>query len=216
VDLSPLDRDLSPAALTRPTDTLPQWLARALEHRPETRAYRENLEGQEHQAEATRWSVWGPQLGAGITYGQVGTYPDTLGEHENWLVTLGWTFSFGGPGRIQAADARTEQATIALMRFQDKLQGQVAAAYQEVVLARQRLDPAERESASAEKALRLARVNFEGGLLPENDLLLAQQAADQARQKRLTAVTRFNVAQIHLLAEAGVGSIDTLSGGAGK
>jgi hypothetical protein len=53
-----------------------------------------------------------------------------------------------------------------------------------------------------------------GGLLPENDLLLAQQAADQARLRRLGAVARFNQAQLQLLAESGVATVDTLTGGA--
>jgi outer membrane protein TolC len=50
-------------------------------------------------------------------------------------------------------------------------------------------------------------------LLPENDLLLAQQGADQARLRRLAAVARFNQAQLNLLAESGVASIESLSGG---
>jgi hypothetical protein len=115
---------------------------------------------------------------------------------------------------IPAADARLEQEAIQLQRFQDRLLASVSGAYQEVVLSRQRLDPADRELAAAEKALKLAQVTFEGGLLPENDLLLAQLAADQARQRRLTAVTRYDLAQLELFAESGVASADTLSGGA--
>ena len=76
------------------------------------------------------------------------------------------------------------------------------------------MDPAQRELTAGEAALRIARANYEGGLLPENDLLLAQQAADQARLRRLSAVARFNQAQLQLLAESGVASIDSLSGGA--
>jgi multidrug efflux pump subunit AcrA (membrane-fusion protein) len=94
-------------------------------------------------------------------------------------VALGWTFSLGGPGRIEAAEARAAQADIALERFRDRLQASVAGSYQELALARQNLDPAQRELTAAEAALRIARANYEGGLLPENDLLLAQQAADQ-------------------------------------
>ena len=90
----------------------------------------------------------------------------------------------------------------------------MAGSYQELFLARQNLDPAQRELTAAEAALRIARANYEGGLLPENDLLLAQQAADQARLRRLAAVARFNQAQLLLLAESGVATVDTLTGGA--
>jgi outer membrane protein TolC len=216
VDLVPVDRDLSPATLVGPADTMQQWLSRAAEHRPETRAYRASQEAAAQEASAARWGTWGPQLFTAVQYGGIGSSPSNVAERESWVAGLGWTLSFGGPGRIQSADARAEQATIQLLRFQDRLQASVAGAYQEVVLSRQRLDPADRELASAEKALRLALVNFQGGLLPENDLLFAQQAADQARQSRLTAVTRFNLSQLELVAEAGIASVDTLGPAAGK
>src|SRR6185436_8866907 len=105
----------------------------------------------------------------------------------NYVVSLGWTFSLGGPGRIEAAEARTVQAGIALERFRDRLQASVAGSFHELDLARQNLDPAQRELNAAEAALRIAKANYEGGILPENDLLLAQQSADQARLRRLAA-----------------------------
>jgi outer membrane protein TolC len=215
VDLSPMDRELAPASLVAPSESLQQWLERAAENRPETRAFRASREAAEQEARATRWSMWGPQISAGYLFGGLGASPGTVDGHQSWVLSAGWTLSLGGPGRIEAADARLEQAGIQLQRFQDRLLASVSGAYQEVVLSRQRLDPAEREMASAEKALRLAQVSFEGGLLPENDLLLAQLAADQARQRRLTAVTRYDQAQLELLAESGVASADTLSSGAG-
>jgi outer membrane protein TolC len=216
LDLSPVDRDLAPATLVTPAETLTQWLERAAEHRPETRAYRASREAAEQEASATRWSVWGPQVAAGYQYGGIGRSPSSIDDRESWVVGLGWTFSFGGPGKIEAADARLQQAELQLLRFQDRLLAAVAGAFQEVVLSRQRLDPADRELAAAEKALRLARVNFEGGLLPENDLLLAQLAADQARQRRLAAVARYDQAQLDLMAESGVASVGSLAGGAGS
>jgi outer membrane protein TolC len=217
VDLAPVDRDLAPATLVNPAETMQQWLARAAERRPETRAYRATVQAAKDEASATRWLVWGPTVSAGYLFGGVGRSSiDSVDERESWVASVGWTFSLGGPGRIEAAEARAQQAAIQLQRFQDHLEASVAGAYQELVLSRARLDPAQRGQDSAEKALRLARVNFEGGVLPENDLLIAQQAADQARQQRLTAVTRFDLAQLELLAEAGVASVDSLSPGAGK
>jgi outer membrane protein TolC len=214
VGLTPLDKDLVPAVLVDPAEDLPRWLARAGERRQETPALQSNRQAARNEATAARWSVWGPEVAAGAAFGSLGKSFGTLDERENWIVSLGWTFSLGGPGRIQAADARTEQADLALLRFQDRLQGSVASAYQELVHSRQQLDPAQRELGAAENALRLARATYEGGLLPESDLLLAQQGADQARLRRLATVARFNQAQLQLLAESGVASIDTLTGGA--
>jgi outer membrane protein TolC len=92
----------------------------------------------------------------------------------------------------------------------------VASAYHEVRLSRERLEPAREQLESAEKALRLARANFQGGLLTESDLLLAQQAANQARRERLSVVAQFNLAQLDLLTQAGVGSVEVFGQGAGK
>jgi outer membrane protein TolC len=214
IDLVPTDTDLLPATLLDPNDDLARWLDRAAQHRPENFALTSGLEAARDETSAIRWSVWGPEVAATAAWGVLGKSAGTMDERDNYLVTLGWTFSFGGPGRIQAAEAREEQATIALQRFRDRLQASVASAHQEMLLSRQQLDPAQRELTSSENALRIARANYEGGLLPENDLLLAQQAADQARLRRLGAVARFNQAQLQLLAESGIASIDSLSGGA--
>lgn len=213
VDLAPADKDLAPATLVSPADDLQKWLGRAAERRPEILAYQAGREAARNEVSAARWSVWGPELSAGAAWGGLGDSYNTVDDRANYVVALGWTFSFGGPGRIEAAEARAAQADISLERFQDRLQASVAASYQELALARQNLDPAQRELTAAEAALRIARANYEGGLLPENDLLLAQQAADQARLRRLSAVAHFNQAQLQLLAESGVATIETITGG---
>jgi outer membrane protein TolC len=214
VDLAPADRDLAPATLVSPTEDLQKWLGRAAERRPEITAYQAGREAARNEASAARWSVWGPELSAGAAWGGLGKSFNSVDDRANYLVSLGWTFSLGGPGRIEAAEARASQADLALERFRDRLQASVAGSYQELALSRLNLDPAQRELAAAEAALRIGRATYEGGLLPENDLLIAQQAADQARLRRLAAVARFNQAQLQLLADCGVATIDTLSGGA--
>jgi outer membrane protein TolC len=213
VDLTPADTDLAPATLVDPNDGLSRWLDRAGEHRPEGFALQSGLQAAREETSAVRWSVWGPEVAAGASFGGLGKSAGTFDDRAGYLVSLGWTFSFGGPGRIESAEAREQQATIAIQRFRDRLQASVAGAHQEMLLSRQQLDPAQRELTAAENALRIARANYEGGLLPENDLLLAQQGADQARLRRLAAVARFNQAQLNLLAESGVASIESLSGG---
>ncbi len=214
VDLVPADKDLAPATLVDPAEDLQRWLGRAGERRQEISAYQSSREAARNEASAVRWSVWGPEISAGATTGVLGKSFGTLDERASWFVGAGWTFSLGGPGRIEAAEARADQAELALQRFRDRLQASVAGSFQELALSRQQLEPSQRELTSAENALRIARANYEGGLLAETDLLLAQQAADQARLRRLGAVSRFNQAQLQLLAESGVASIDTLSRGA--
>lgn len=214
IDLVPVDKELSPAALVDPAEPLSAWMSRADERRTETRALQSAREAYDHEASAARWSAFGPEFTAAGLVGTGGTTLGTLDERESWILTLGWTFSFGGPGRIESALARADQAGIALDRFRDQLHASVAASYQELALSKEQLEPSERELTAAEKALRIAKANFEGGLLPENDLLLAQQGADQARLKRLAAVARFNQSQLRLLAESGVASVGTFTGAA--
>ncbi len=212
VDLMPVDRDLSPATLLDTNEDLLRWLSRAAERRSEGFALRSNLEAARNEETATKWSVWGPEVMVAGLYGGGGTSYGTFDDRRSWIAGLGWTFSLGGPGRIEAANARTEQAGIGLQRFRDRLQASVAAAYQDLVLSRQHLEPAQRELTAAESALRIAGANYQGGLLPETDLLLAQQSAARARLNRVSAVARFNQSQLTLLAEAGVASLGTLTG----
>jgi outer membrane protein TolC len=216
VELTPADLDLAPASLVPPSETLMAWLVRGETHRPERRAYEARREASARELSAAHWAAWGPQLSAAYSAGVLGRSIPTFDEREEWVVGLGWTFSFGGPGRIEAADARREQSDIALTRFRDRLEAGISAAFSEVELARERLVPAEEQQAAGEKALRLAKATFETGLLSETDLLLAQQAANQARLQRAGAVLHYNLAQLELLTEAGVASAETFERGSGK
>lgn len=216
LDLAPVDKDLAPAKLLDPGEDLAPWLRRAADQRPEARALLAGRMAAQHETDAARWGLWGPELSAGAAVGGLGKSIPTVDERENFYVALGWTFSFGGPGRIEAAEARVDQAGLAMDRFRENLQASVAGAFHELALARQRLDPAERELAASEKALRIARATYEGGLLAESDLLLAQQSADQARLRRLGAVARYNEAQIRLLSESGVATVESLTGSVPK
>src|SRR5439155_15218632 len=216
LDLDPVDKDVSPATLLNAEESLQSWVDRADARRPEARALEWQKIASAHEASATRWSAWGPELSGLAYFGDVGKSYGSLDERDGWAVLVGWNFSFGSPGRIEAAEARVEQAGLALERFRDRLRASVAGAHQEFLLAKNRLDPAQRELDSAEKALKIANASFQGGALSQIDLLLTQQGADQARLKRLSAVVRFNESQLRLLGESGIASVDTFTGGGPK
>lgn len=217
VDLRPVDQDLAPAALVDVSEPVEAWRARAGERRPERAALEYARVAAADEAKAAWWGAWGPELSAAGFLGGAGTTFGNVDDREGWSVFLGWTLSAGSIGRTQSAEARAEQAAIARDRFSERLQASVAAAHADVALSKEQLAPAEREARSAEQALALARARFEGGMLPESELLLAQLAADGARLKRLSAVVRYNEAQVRLLAEAGMATVEALTGGqAGK
>ncbi len=213
IDLAPVDEDAVPATLVDPAEPLERWLERAAARRPEGAAFREAGRAAALEADAARWNARGPEVTATGLYGGAGESFGTVEDRESWNVFLGWTLTAGPFGKIEAAEARAEQAAIARRRFEDELRGGIAAAHREVALTRDQLEPADRELKSADQALALARARFEGGVLPESELLLAQQAADRARLRRLAAVVRHNRAQVRLIAEAGTASVESLAGG---
>jgi outer membrane protein TolC len=75
--------------------------------------------------------------------------------------------------------------------------------------AKKTIPIAQEEVTSAEEALRLTRKNLETGTGLTIDVLVAQDAADQARLRYATAVIRYNQAEINLLAALGL--IDQVS-----
>ena len=87
----------------------------------------------------------------------------------------------------------------------------VATAYDEVLSSRRLLDPAQREQQAAEHAYALAHVRFVGGVLGESELLIAQQAVEQARLRWLMGIAHHNQAQVRLLAESGAITMEALT-----
>jgi outer membrane protein TolC len=213
VDLVPVDTDLAPARLVDPAEPLERWLARVGRGHPGWEALERAGEAAQGEADAARWNLWSPELAATGLAGGAGSSFGNVEGRESWSVFLGWTLSGGAWGRIASAEARAERAALARERFEEEGRAAAASAFREIGLAREELEAAERERRAAEQALGIARARFEGGLLPETDLLLARQAADRARLQRLAAVARHNQAQIRLLGEAGVLSVEALAGG---
>ena len=182
------------------------WLQRAAGNRPELTALADARQAAQRDASAARWNAWGPSVVLAAGYGQLGTTIGNAEEREGWSVGLNWTLSAASFGRIDAADAHASSAGLASQRFSEHLRIVVETAYREVQLYRDQLEPSQRELDSAELALRIANARFNGGVLPATDLLLAQQAADDARIRRVATIVRYNQAQTHLLAEAGMGT----------
>ena len=88
-----------------------------MERRPEREALKQIRETASNEADSVRWSIWGPEMTVAGFYGDVGTNSGNLGDREGWAALLGWTYSFGSLGRIKAAEAREEQASIGAERF---------------------------------------------------------------------------------------------------
>jgi outer membrane protein TolC len=86
----------------------------------------------------------------------------------------------------------------------DKVRAAVVSAHQASITAAKLVPIAAQEVASAEEALRLTQENLRAGTGLTIDVLQAQDAAEQARLRRATAMVRYNQSQINLLAALGL------------
>lgn len=213
LDLMPMDEALTAAALIDVAKPMAFWLEHVQRHSPVAAAATLDVAASQQEARAVRWSAWGPELAVSAYGAGVGNAIGELDDRHRtgWSASVGWTLSLGAAGRIDAADARSEQATLALERLRLTQRAAVAAAYDDVLSSRRLLEPARREQQAAEHAYALAHTRFVGGVLGESELLIVQQAVEQARLRWLMGVAHHNQAQVRLLAEAGAITIEALT-----
>jgi outer membrane protein TolC len=134
---------------------------------------------------------------------------DTEYRQQVYNVSGGFNWSAATFGRIKIAVANAKIAELDAERRLDLVQSGVVTAHQTSLTAKKTIPLAQQEVASAEEALRLTQKNLETGTGLTIDVLVAQDAADQARLRYATAVTRYNQAEVNLLAALGL--IDQLS-----
>lgn len=96
--------------------------------------------------------------------------------------------------------------------FLDVLQ-QVRTAYLNSLIAERQIDVTSRAVASSSEQLRLARVRLANGVGTNIDVLQAQQVWTQSLINKADAILKFNVAQVQLLRDLGIISVDTLTSG---
>ena len=124
-------------------------------------------------------------------------------------------FNLGVPtlANMQAARHTARQALlVANQQFLNVL-AQVRTAYLASLLAEREVDVTTRAVASSSEQLRLARVRLANGVGTNIDVLQAQQVWTQSLINKSDAILRFNQAQVQLLHDIGVISVDTLTSG---
>ncbi|MBX9720244.1 MAG: TolC family protein [Candidatus Obscuribacterales bacterium] len=90
---------------------------------------------------------------------------------------------------------------------------QVRTSYLAILVAEKQIDVTTRAVASSSEQLRLARVRLANGVGTNIDVLQAQQVWTQSLINRADAILTFNQAQVQLLRDIGVISIDSLTSG---
>lgn len=124
-------------------------------------------------------------------------------------------FNLGVPNVANIQNAR-HTARAALLQANQQFMAvltQVRTAYLASLLAEREVDVTTRAVASSSEQLRLARVRLANGVGTNIDVLQAQQVWTQSLINKADAILRFNQAQVQLLHDIGVISVDTLTSG---
>ncbi len=193
--------------LVREDLSIDDILVTAVRYRPDLEAIRTLAAAAEADVGATVWGGLGPQInamGTLTTRPPAKTLADTLYREQTYVATGGFEWSAATFGRIRTAIANAKIAKIDAERQLDLVQAAVVTAHQTSLIAKKKIPLAEQEVAFAEEALRLTQKNLETGNGLIVDVLVAQDAADQARLHHVAAITRYNQAEMNLLAALGL------------
>ncbi len=124
-------------------------------------------------------------------------------------------FNLGVPdvANVQSSKHIARQAMLqANQQFMNVL-AQVRGSYLNSLVAEKQIDVATRAVASSSEQLRLARVRLANGVGTNIDVLQAQTVWTQSLINRADAILTFNQAQVQLLRDIGVISVETLNSG---
>jgi outer membrane protein TolC len=207
VMLVPKSGTLKEITLVRDNLSIDEMLVTAVRYRPDGQAVRDLFAAAEADTGATIWGDLGPQIQASRTFAPAAPASDavdTLYRQPVYHVTGGFNWSAATFGRIRTATANANIAGLELDRKLDLLQAAVVTAHQTALTARKTIPFAQQEVSSAEEALRITLKNREIGTGLTLDVLITQDAANQARLHYATAVVRYNQAEVNLLAAMGL------------
>jgi outer membrane protein TolC len=207
VMLVPKSGTLKEITLVRENLSIDEMLVTAVRYRPDAQAVRDQFAAAEADTGATIWGDLGPQVQATRTFAPsppANNAVDTLYRQPVYHVTGGFNWSAATFGRIRTATANAKIAGLELDRKLDLLQAAVVTSHQTALTARKIIPFAQQEVTSAEEALRITLKNRETGTGLTLDVLITQDAANQARLHYATAVVRYNQAEVNLLAALGL------------
>ena len=194
---------------TLPLDTL---TVRAATSRPALVAQHERVAAAEHGHRATWAGAVGPSVYGTFEQSAIGQSVDDLGDRQIYAGFIGFRLSPAAIGRVQAADARQEQARLEQERLEQQVTADVIAAREEVRTADERITAALRGLRAAEAAHELSQVRYSGGVGIGLEVLDAQAALAEARTNLLAAIVTYDAAQVALLRAVGGVSVLALLG----
>lgn len=133
---------------------------------------------------------------------------------------VGWNLEWNLPGLglpdAAGVVASKTLARTAMLRLNERVLdviNEIRVSYLRSCSAERRIEQASDEVEAAEEELRVAQERIDNGLGTNLDVITAQRDATQALVKKAQAIIEFNNAQIQLLHDTGVISVDTICSG---
>jgi outer membrane protein TolC len=215
-DLSSVETSLRKKRVIPRLTPLSQLLTIAIDNRPELKQY-EELRLAAKRAIVVAGSPLHPTADLGGTVFGVGA----AGSSTNaiYLLNFAVKWNLGALGttdlaNIQQARWQARQAAVqAKQSFQDVIV-QVRTAYDQSLAADKRVESASAQIIAAEEELRIAKKRMEAGIGLNLDVLNAQRDRTQASINKAQAIVDFNIAQVQLLHDVGLISLNTAVDGA--
>jgi outer membrane protein TolC len=208
VTLVPRPRQIEQVTLVREDIPIEDLLATAARYKPDLAAVRSLLLATQADTGTTIWGGIGPQLQATYTVDALKT--TTPGHHNGWKeqqkAGIGAGFALGAStfGNIKTAQANERSAGVDVQRQLDLVLAAVVSAQQNSATNARLIPTARQQLDSAQEALRLTQANLQAGTALVIDVLLAENAVDDARLRYVTAVIHYNQSQVNLLAALGL------------
>ncbi|HEY9679252.1 MAG TPA: TolC family protein [Drouetiella sp.] len=160
------------------------------------------------------------QTGATVAAGEQYTGPSYSSRQMRQSYSIGyridWNFPALGMGSVTAINAARQNARIALLNSNQSLINilqQVRESYLNSQTAERQIEVADKAVVSATEELRLSRVRLANGVGTNIDVINAQRDFITALVNKANAIITFNLAQVQLLHDTGLISVETLTSG---
>ncbi len=213
-DLSPTSKSARKIRLVSQNLRVPDLLRVAIDNRPELKQYDELRKAAKASIIVATsplqptFALSGNIVGAGPPSQLEALY--ALGIAANWQL--------GGLGTVDSAKialsrSQARQSALQEQRELVTVLDQVRTAFIRGLDAERNIEETSNEVNSSAEELRLAQLRFANGLGTNLDIITAQRDYTQALIDKAQAIINFNIAQVQLLHDIGLISIDNVSGG---
>lgn len=214
-DLLPSDLVVRKTRIISPKLTVGDALKLAIDNRPELKQYEEL-----RLAAKRAIVVAGGNLAPSFTFGGnvFGIGPGLSKVEALYALNINFRWDVAGLGvtdysSVRAAKLQARQAQLQAQKELVTVLDQVRTSYLQSLDAERKIDETNTEVTSALEELRLARLRFQHGLGTNLDIITGQRDYTQALIDKAQAIINFNIAQVQLVHDMGLSSVDAFSSG---